>query len=41
MADTLTKCYYCDNAAEYIQPDKITGAIIDVCKKHFKYMYMG
>ena len=40
MSDML-KCYYCDNKPEFTQPDKDTGVIVDVCKKHFIYMYMG
>ena len=35
------KCYYCDAKAEFTQPSKDNGEIIDVCKKHFIYMYMG
>jgi len=35
------QCAYCDNKAEYTQPEKQTGRIIDVCKKHFTFMYMG
>jgi hypothetical protein len=35
------KCYYCDNKAEYNQPEKETGIIIGVCFKHFTYIYAG
>ena len=43
MSDIKTKekCQYCSNNAEFTQPDKQTGVIIDVCKNHFIYMYMG
>jgi len=35
------KCYYCDNRAEFNQPEKETGIIISVCPKHFTYMHIG
>lgn len=34
-------CDKCDQIAKYTQPDKETGEIIDVCDKHFIFMYMG
>ena len=35
------KCYYCDQNAEFTQPEIETGIIIDVCKKHFTWMHVG
>jgi hypothetical protein len=35
------KCTFCDKDAEFTQPEKQTGKIIDVCKTHFTFMYMG
>lgn len=37
----MDKCYYCDVKAEFTQPDKDTGMVIDVCKKHFTWMHAG
>ena len=37
----MTKCFYCDATAEFTQPEKDTGKIIDVCKKHFTWMHAG
>lgn len=34
-------CYYCDAKAEFTQPEKDTGKIIDVCKNHFDWMHAG
>lgn len=39
--DTKIKCNYCNKEAEFTQPDKKTGVIVDVCKSHFTFMYMG
>ena len=35
------KCFYCNNKAEFTQPEKDTGIVIDVCKKHFTWMHAG
>lgn len=35
------KCYYCDEKAEYVQPEKDTGVIIDVCITHFTFKHWG
>lgn len=35
------KCYYCDNKAEFVQPEEHTGVVIDVCSKHFTWMHAG
>lgn len=37
----MDKCYYCDAKAEFTQPEKETGKIIDVCPKHFRFMHAG
>lgn len=37
----ISKCYFCDNQSKYLQPDKDTGNIIDVCEKHFTLRYMA
>jgi hypothetical protein len=34
-----TKCYYCDNDAMFYSD--IDGYTIEVCRAHFKYMYVG
>lgn len=35
------QCYKCNEIAKFTQPDKETGKIVDVCEKHFTFMYMG
>lgn len=29
------KCYYCEEKALFNQPEKQSGEIVDVCRKHF------
>jgi hypothetical protein len=41
MPKEKSKCHYCENEAEFTQPEKGTGVVIDVCKKHFTFMFMG
>lgn len=32
------KCHYCYRKAEYDQPEKTSGEIVSVCRKHFIYI---
>ena len=41
MSTNKEKCSFCNNDAEFTQPDRKTGIIVDVCRKHFTFMYMG
>lgn len=37
----MEKCFYCDKKAQFTQPEKETGKIIDVCVDHFTFMHIG
>lgn len=30
-----SKCFYCTDKPLYVQPEKNTGNLVDVCKEHF------
>ena len=34
-------CFYCEKESKYSEPEKETGAPIDVCDTHFHFKYMG